>query len=166
MKKYLYIAALAMVGFTSCSGELDKKPLDKQDLDHYFASATDMELFSNRWYYNLYDSSPWETQEDVRFNRTVSDLLKMGNARSTPQSGGGWTWTVLRSINTLLEVAPQNCKDAAALEKYTALARYCRAQFYFTKVQRFGDVPWIDRQLGSADEQLFAPRDSLELIMT
>lgn len=165
MKKFLYIAALALVGFTSCQDELNKKPLDKQDLDHYFASATDMELFSNRWYYNFYNDVPWETQEDNRFNRNISELLKMGTARTTPQSGGGWTWTVLRNINTLLEVAPKNCSDQAALQKYTALARYFRAEFYFTKVKRFGDVPWIDRQLGSDDAALLNPRDSREFIM-
>ena len=166
MKKFLYIAALALVGLTSCEDELNKRPLAAQDLDNYFASATDMELFSNRWYYNLYDGEPWTTQEDTKFNRTISDLLKMGTARTTPQSGGGWTWTVLRSINTLLEIAPKNCSDQAALKKYTALARYCRAQFYFTKVKRFGDVPWIDRQLGSDDPALTNARDSREYILT
>ncbi|MBQ2109682.1 MAG: RagB/SusD family nutrient uptake outer membrane protein, partial [Bacteroidales bacterium] len=36
----------------------------------------------------------------------------------------------------------------------------------FEKVKRFGDVPWYDTQLGSADEALYKPRDSRELVMS
>ena len=42
---------------------------------------------------------------------------------------------------------------------------FFRAYFYFEKVKRFGDVPWYDRQLGSADPDLYKPRDSRELVM-
>ena len=46
------------------------------------------------------------------------------------------------------------------------MTRFFRAFFYFEKVKRFGDVPWYDIQLGSADELLYKPRDSRELILT
>ena len=46
------------------------------------------------------------------------------------------------------------------------MARFFRAAFYFQKLQRFGDVPWIDRELGSADEELQNPRDNREVIIT
>ena len=50
--------------------------------------------------------------------------------------------------------------------EYTALSRFFRAAFYFDKVKRFGDVPWYDTQLGSADPDLYKARDSRELVMT
>lgn len=80
----------------------------------------------------------------------MSNELKGGSYRTTPASGGGWTWTALRKINTLFEYTPKNCSDEDAKTKYVALARFFRAAFYFDKVKRFGDVPWIDRQLFSA----------------
>lgn len=41
-----------------------------------------------------------------------------------------------------------------------------RAYFYFVKVRRFGDVPWYDYVIGSADtEALSKPRDSREFVM-
>lgn len=68
-------------------------------------------------------------------------------------------------MNTLLAYVNQ-CSDENAVVKYTALTRFFRAFFYFEKVKRFGDVPWYDVELGSADEALYKPRDSRELVMT
>src|SRR5690554_6862764 len=68
-------------------------------------------------------------------------------------------------MNTLLEYIHQ-CEDEDAILKYTALTRFFRAYFYFDKIKRFGDVPWYDVQLGSADEALYKPRDSRELVMS
>ncbi|NCB26828.1 MAG: RagB/SusD family nutrient uptake outer membrane protein, partial [Bacteroidia bacterium] len=65
-----------------------------------------------------------------------------------------------------LLVYANQCEDENAVVKYTALARFFRVYFYFEKVKRFGDVPWYDKELGSADEDLYKPRDSRELVMT
>ena len=96
---------------------------------------------------------------------TLSDVLYGGDKRTVPNTGGGWSWGNLRRINTLLEYVDQ-CEDKKAVTEYTALAKFFRAAFYFDKVKRFGDVPWYEVQLGSADEALYKPRDSRELIMT
>lgn len=41
-----------------------------------------------------------------------------------------------------------------------------RAYFYFTKVQRYGDVPYYDEVIGSKDnELLYKPRDSRKYVM-
>lgn len=166
MKKILYIAAFALVGFTACDDSLNKMPLDKPVAEDYFKNATDLELYSNQFYENNLDQTCWNNQDDQRVNRTISDFLRCGNSRVTPETGGGWSWTALRKMNTLLEYAPKQCSDAAAVKKYSAVARFFRAYFYFEKIKRFGDVPWIDHQLYSEDPLLRAPRDSREYIMT
>src|SRR6185436_20418411 len=43
---------------------------------------------------------------------------------------------------------------------YNGLARFFRAFFYFEKVKRYGDVPWVGKPLDVDDPQLFAGRDS------
>ena len=45
------------------------------------------------------------------------------------------------------------------------MARFFRAYFYYNKVVRFGDVPWVDRTLTVDDELLYAPRDSRTVVM-
>lgn len=168
MKKIFYSALLmlAALGASSCEDNINLQPVDKVDISQYFNTATDLELFSNTFYNDLLDSKPYSYQDDHIVKQTLSAELLCGNARTVPATGGGWSWSVLRKINTLLAYAPEKCSDKAAVAKYTGVARFFRAYFYFDMVKRFGDVPWIDRELGSADDELYNPRDSRELVMT
>lgn len=164
--KRIIIAALALsMGLASCDNLLDLSPKSEISQDDYFKTESDLQLFSNSFYNNLLDKSPYDDQSDIYVQQTLSDEMLGGNKRTVPASDGGWTWTDLRKMNTLLEYINQ-CNDEKAVVKYTALTRFFRAFFYFEKVKRFGDVPWYDVKLGSADEALYKPRDSRELVMT
>lgn len=165
MKKYIFTALVLTMGLTSCDGLLDLTPQSQISQTDYFKTESDLQLFSNTFYNNLLDKSPFDDQSDVYVQQNLSDEMLGGNNRTVPASGGGWTWTDLRKMNTLLEYIDQ-CNDEKAVVKYTALTRFFRAFFYFEKVKRFGDVPWYDVELGSADEALYKPRDSRELVMT
>lgn len=164
MKRIIILAVALTAGLSSCD-LLDTKPMSQMTQTDYFKTETDLQLFANPLYNNMLDKDPYDDQSDLMVCQTLSDEILGGNKRTVPNSGGGWTWTDLRRINTLLEYADQ-CDDKDAVTHYTALARFFRAYFYFEKVKRFGDVPWYDVQLGSADEALYNPRDSRELIMT
>lgn len=166
MKRLIILALALTTGLTACDDWLDKEPLDKISQFDYFKDATSLELFSNPFYNNMLPKEPFTQQSDHLIQYNLSSEMTGGNKRTVPATGGGWSWGDLRRMNTLLEMAPQNCKDEAAVIKYSALTRFFRAYFYFEKVKRFGDVPWYDKQLGSADPELFKPRDSRELVMT
>lgn len=165
MKRYIIIAIALITGLTACEDLLDTKPLSQISPATYFKTETDLQLFSNTFYNNLLDKSPYDDQSDLYIQQNLSDEMIGGNKRTVPNSGGGWSWGDLRKMNTLLAYIHQ-CEDEAAIVKYTALTRFFRAYFYFEKVKRFGDVPWYDKELGSADEDLYKPRDSRELVMS
>lgn len=165
MKKYIFTALVLTMGLTSCDGLLDLTPKSEISQNDYFKTESDLQLFSNSFYNNLPDKSPFDDQSDLYVQQNLSDEMLGGNNRTVPASGGGWTWTDLRKMNTLLAYVNQ-CGDENAVVKYTALTRFFRAFFYFEKVKRFGDVPWYDVELASADEALYKPRDSRELVMT
>ena len=165
MKRLIILAATLIAGLSACDSLLDKEPLDRVTQFDYFKTKSDLELFSNPFYDNLLDKTPYDEQNDLLVQLTLSEILYGGDKRTVPNTGGGWSWGNLRRINTLLEYVNQ-CQDKEAVLEYTALARFFRATFYFDKVKRFGDVPWYDVQLGSADESLYKPRDSRELVMT
>lgn len=165
MKRYIIIAIALITGLTACDDLLDTKPLSQISPATYFKTETDLQLFSNTFYNNLLDKSPYDDQSDLYIQQNLSAEMIGGNRRTVPNSGGGWSWTDLRKMNTLLTYIDQ-CEDEAAVVKYTALTRFFRAYFYFDKVKTFGDVPWYDKELGSADEDLYKPRDSRELVMT
>lgn len=163
MKKYIIAIAAAALSFASCD-MLDKEPLSEMSPESYFKTEQDLQLFSNTFYNNLLPKSPYSYQSDHYVKQTASDLLLGGSYRTVPKDGGGWSWGNLRKMNTLLGYI-NNCEDEDAIVEYTALTKFFRAYFYFDKVMRFGDVPWIDVELGSADEALFNPRDNREVVM-
>lgn len=164
MKPIITFAIALLIGFTACDDMLDLKPLSQISQKDYFKTETDLQLFSNSFYNNLLDKSPYDDQSDLYVQQNLSDEMIGGSKRTVPASGGGWSWSDLRKMNTLLAYVDQ-CEDKNAVIKYTALTRFFRAFFYFEKVKRFGDVPWYDVELGSADEALFKARDSREFIM-
>ena len=163
MKRFILILAVAAFGLTACDF-LDREPLSEMTEDIYFKTAEDLQLFTNPLYNNMLDKSSFNHQSDHYIKLSLSNVLHGGTYRTVPESGGGWTWTDLRRMNTLLSRLDE-CEDAGARAQYEALTRFFRAFFYFEKVKRFGDVPWIDEELGSDSEKLYAPRDSRELIM-
>lgn len=168
IQKYILLVLSAIVGFAliSCDNNLDLSPKDRVTETDYFRTETDLQMFSNPLYNNLLKDEIYKKQCDDYVRRDLSPEMRGGSDRVMPQKGGGgWSWTDLRRINTLIARADQ-CPDKAAVLKYTALARFFRAYFYFEKVKRFGDVPWYDVELGSADDALYKARDSRELVMT
>lgn len=166
MKKYIVLLAAAALTLTSCEGLLDKSPQSKLSPDSYFKTATDLQLFTNPLYNNLLPKTPYSVQSDQYINATPSALVKGGTNRQVPNSGGSWTWTDLRRINTCLDNIKLQCEDPEAAAQYSGLCKFFRAYFYFEKVRKFGDVPWLDHEPGTNDEALYAPRDSREVIMT
>ncbi len=56
--------------------------------------------------------------------------------------------------------------DAATKSKYAAEVRFFRALFYWQKVIRFGDVPWINRDLTDTSASLlYAPKTPHKQVM-
>lgn len=165
MKKYIIFIA-AVLGLSACDDILTREPQSQLSPESYFATATDLQLFTNPYYNNLLPKEIYNVQSDQYIKTTPSDLVKGGNNRYVPASGGSWTWTDLRRINTCIYYAELNCQDEAVKAQYVGLSKFFRAYFYFEKVRKFGDVPWIDHELGSNDPLLYAPRDSRELVMS
>ena len=161
--KYLVftVAATLMCG---CNDDLDLLPKDRISSEEYFRTASDLELFTNPLYNNILPKVQYKDQSDIYVCQSLSDELMGGSYRTVPASGGGWSWTDLRRINTLLGNIDK-CEDSDAAEKYSAVARFFRAYFYADKIERFGDVPWYDTELSDTDPELYKPRDSRELVM-
>lgn len=158
------ILFITILSITSCDDALDVTPKDRITPENFFKTESDLQIFSNKFYTQFPGESGIirETTDQIAKN-DISDELR--GSRIVPASGGGWSWTQLRDINTLLEYSV-NCPDKKIRNQYDALARFFRAYFYFEKVKRFGDVPWYDRQLASNDPELKKPQDSREFIMS
>ena len=167
MKKiFAFFLAVAAMTVSACKleEELTLYPKDQLTPDSYFTTAEDLQLFSNTFYNNLLEKEPFTVESDVFVKMNPSNLIRGGNDRTVPASGGGWSFTNLRKMNTLL-ANMKNCKDEKAVREYTALVHFWRAFYYADMVCKFGDVPWIDHEIGSADADLYNPRDTRETVL-
>lgn len=163
IKFYMMVAGMALLT-TSCDDALDKLPKSQVTPENSFQTETDLQLFTNTFYNNLLDKNMYEHKSDQYIGYVVPDLLR-GDQRIVPSTGGGWTWTDLRKLHTGLAHFHQ-CSDKAAVAQYTGLCKFFRAYIYFERLRKFGDLPWIDHELGSDDPALYAPRVSREIIMS
>lgn len=156
----LFLAAIACV---SCEDMLDFQPKDRLSPDTYFRTETDCELWTNN-YYTVFPSAEGVYSEP--FDVIVRDVLadEISGVRKPMPTDGNWKWTKLREMNFFLSRSSQIEEESVRL-RYEGLTRFFRAYFYFEKVKRYGDVPWVDKPLSSDDNELYKGRDSREFVM-
>lgn len=155
---YLSVVFVAMA-FTAC--DLDEIPVDTATNQAIFGSSSGMELYANSFYDLLPSTDVGVFQgddvSDLIARNGVDDFLAVGAL--SPVTSSGWTWTGLRNINYFIENAERS--TVSTKNNYIGLARFFRALFYFDKVKRFGDVPWIDKTIEVTDSAtLHGPRNS------
>lgn len=155
-----------LFGLYACNDSyLERYPLSELAPENYFLTEAELRNYTNGFYSILPDALaihynvPHQADDEAR--NTLANEIQ--GTRETPSSGGGWTWTTLRSINFFLENSSKSSDEAARLE-YDGVARFFRAYFYFDKIVRFGDVPWYETVLDMDDEGLQKPRDSRKAV--
>lgn len=90
--KPLIIGALSMLTILSgCDNLLDLEPKSQISQSDYFKTETDLQMFSNTFYNNMLDKSPYDDQSDLYVQQTLSDEMIGGTKRIVPASGGGWS---------------------------------------------------------------------------
>lgn len=165
--KFKFIGLLFAIGLLAggCQ-ELDQVPQSTADNNAVFGSEKGLDLYSNSFYDILptgNDIIRSDEMSDFGARSSVPDFLREG--AYGPRQSTGWTWTALRNINYFIENNNRQTVPADARKHYTALARFFRALFYFEKVKRFGDVPWINKAAAVDDPSLFNGRDPRTMVM-
>ena len=157
----LFLFTLSLVG---CN--LEELPEATTTKGPIFSSESGLVLYTNSFYTilngkNLHRA---DAMSDYLARKDSPAFITPGNYSA--QVSTGWTWSDLRNINYFI----QNCNSPAVpvtvRKNYLGIARFFRAWFYFDKVKRFGDVPWINKPLDVSDtEILYKERDSRVMVM-
>ena len=158
----IMISLAVAAALTSCKDLLDKQPQSSLTPEEFFSTKAGLEAFSNNFYTAFPSSGLYSETSDLYASTEM--MPEMRGGRTVPSSGDGWSWGGIRNINTMLGYL-YLCDDAEAAKYYEALGRFFRAYQYFIKVQRYGDVPWYDKEMKSNDPDLYKPRDTRELVM-
>lgn len=166
MRKLVII--LIVAGLTGCTKDsfLDRPPKDQVEAEFFFSSPEELEVATNDFYSIFSPESVYRDDEnsDNVVPLNPGDRIRGTRIVPTDLGSGGWNWSWLRNINYFLENYKKT-EDEEARKKYSGIAKFFRAYFYFDKVKRFGDVPWYGRVLKADDPDLYKPRDSRILVM-
>jgi starch-binding outer membrane protein, SusD/RagB family len=184
MKKInIYINVFFLVSSLFILGcDLEELPKDTADKSAVFGSESGLILYSNSFYDWLPSANNIHQADaisDYSARRNAPEFIRPGVYSSrlndnTSASGydlvalgadWNWGWGTLRNINFFLVNNNDPKVPLEVRNHYNGLARFFRAWFYFEKVKRYGDVPWIDKPLDVEDPKLYGPRDSRVLVM-
>ena len=168
MKNLIFITVLIFLGWLTVSCELDEAPVTSTDKNAIFGSEEGLKAYS----ISFYDMLPSATNQAI----VEQNLVDYGATNSlggfvlrnsySENNSSGWSWSALRNVNYFIENNVDPSIPEAVRNNYTGLARFFRAWFYYEKVRRFGDVPWVDHPLDPSEEEiLYGTRDSRELVM-
>lgn len=162
------VAVAAAAAITSCTKNLDQAPVATANEDAVFSSADGLALYANSFYNMLPDiNTPFRTDCNLSDYGAVSSVptFIQPDAFTSLQSSG-WSWGNLRNVNYFIQHCNKPSVPEATRNNYIGLARLSRAYFYSQMVQKFGDVPWINKPLDVTDTTiLYAKRDPRTMVM-
>lgn len=173
--KYFRYLSLVLL-LLGCNDDfMDRYPTDSINEGNFWNNENELKQYVNPFY---------ESSVALIGHRTAHEasLLVTGDNQSdnlvpltynivaagehvVPATGGGWSWNLVRAYNYFLVRYNQTPIEQSVKDKYAAEVKLFKAFEYFDKVKRFGDVPWLSRDLSTDSEELYAPRDSRTLVM-
>ncbi len=161
-KQYLWFLLLSFL-IVRCE-KLEQVPEASATKSSVFGSVSGLDLYINSFYSILPGRiTSLDAMSDYLAVKSIPTFIQQG--AFTPALSSGWDWTNLRNVNYFIA----NCNDPqVALDvrkNYLGIAKFFRAFFYFEKVKRFGDVPWIGKPLDVKDPVLYGGRDPRTLVM-
>jgi hypothetical protein len=167
------VLLLLTVFFSACSDDfLNRYPTDSLNENNFWHNENELKQYANTLYSSIVghstgtSHSPIVTGDNQSDNQVPLnfDIIAAGRY-VVPASGGGWDWTFIRTCNYFLTRYNQTPIAQSVKDKYAGEIRFFKAWDYFKKVQRFGDVPWLSKDLATNSPELYAPRDSRVLVM-
>lgn len=165
MKKIYYFASLTLLlGFTACNDSfMDLFPEDKINDENYWKTESDLKNFANQFYTSLDNTGAYQSDNASDNQAPQSREAFIWGDYALPTSGGGWSksdWSNIRSCNYFLNRYHTVEGNQDAINQYVGEIYFFKAKFYYEKVLRFGDVPWLTKDLNTSSEELYLARNS------
>jgi hypothetical protein len=179
-RKYLIVlfSGLMLGSLSGClkSKLLDQNPQTSISDATYWHTANDLKLYTNNFYQKLPSYiGQWGTLGPYSEDDNTDNMVyggyntQLNGERTVPASGGGWSysdWSNIRDVNYFLLNYNKVSEPFSAISTYVGEAYFFRAWFYFSKLQSFGNLPWINKPLTTNDTSfLIAPVLSRNVIV-
>jgi hypothetical protein len=172
MKKIFYIIIIFSL-YVSCNDEfIQRYPTDSLNSENFWHNETELEIYCNSLYTYIvghgsgHQLSPMLSGDNQSDNMApLSYNVIAAGEHVVPETGGGWNWNFIRQCNYFLNNYNLTPVNQDIKDKYAGEIKFFKAWEYFEKVKRFGDVPWLSKDLTTDSPELYAPRDSRVLVM-
>lgn len=172
MKTKLYFLLLVGLFFSACEEDfLTRQPFDRATDDTYWTNEENVRTFAWGFYQNFF----WGYGEGYAWGsyfsgQSLNDDFAPTNPPQfpddVPTSGGGWTFSLVRKANLMIERVRTVPMEEEALRHWIGVGRFFRAMEYADLVNSFGDVPWYGKViLEDETDLLYKPRDPRTLVM-
>lgn len=196
MKKYISKISLALaVIMFGCNDEfLERQPLDEIPNEAFWNTENDLRVYNNSFYdiarnddnipimmghddgFDSQSKGIWHLSgfsDDTAPRHSRHDFfqrVRAGRYQVPDTPGDQWFgykgWNFVRAINFGMENYDKADVSEVVRNHYIGEARLFRGWFYADKVQKFGDVQWVEKTLSVDDEDILnGERDDREFVM-
>lgn len=129
-----------------------------------------LSVIMNQWFIDIFsDNIAAATDQAIYlFLNTragIHTVPRSNFENNQPLYGGYSGWNLVRAINIGLNNYNNADIAQSTIDKYAGEAHLFRGWFYADKVQKYGDVSWVEKELNIDSEELYAPRTPREQVM-
>ncbi|MEG1545367.1 MAG: RagB/SusD family nutrient uptake outer membrane protein [Tannerellaceae bacterium] len=176
MKKQIASAMICML-MASCLNNdfLEVYPKDQQTEATTFKSYDNFKAYS--WgLYNIffgYAYQTGQTDEIFRGDFEADNMIKHVNGNESqwayqkakiPASASSWDYDYIRRVNIMLDNIDQSTMSDKEKKHWRSVGYFFRSYKYFDMLSLYGDIPWVEHVLKDNSPELYAPRDSRDLV--
>lgn len=158
--KTITICALLIWVLTGCIDDiLNKSPELAFSEENAFENFQVAETYA----FGFYNIFPGYDLSVVN-NEWNADLLMNNNAPqgsnwiwnrvTVPTTSGIWNFSFVRRVNIMLQNLENSSMSQVEIDHWKSIGYFFRAYDYFNKLAAYGDVPWLDRVVSDADEEI------------
>ncbi|WP_159520523.1 RagB/SusD family nutrient uptake outer membrane protein [Sunxiuqinia indica] len=168
-----YIFLIAVVSQSACLDDtLDKSPKLSFSESNAFQSFQSTQAYAMGFYGVFEGYEPWRDLLNSEFNadfimdnENIFGSDWVWNRINVPTSSDAWDFSTIRRINLMLANIDNSEMTELEIDHWRSVGRFFRAYDYFTKISKYGDVPWIDKVVSDTDEEILyasrTPRDEV-----
>ena len=166
MERRIKLFVLLPLMLLAASCDLTEYQQATADRKMIFGSEAGMRTYCYNFYVNILPDNTdafAPSTVDLAAKATTSTFEQGAYSADVETS---WSWSQVRNVNYFIYYntdpdVPENIRN-----NYTGVARFFRAWLYYSLLRKYGEVPWIGVPLNPDSPELYAPRDSRDVIIT
>lgn len=166
-KLYMFLGIGAMLVAQGCDDFLTINPEDQFSKDNYWQSEANVQLYSWKFYDMFlgygngsgttaefyFQASPSNGCIAISDDLANASFLRYNANSVTTSSEWNSYYSQIRAINVMLEELPKVSMPAESSKHWEGVAKFFRGFAYYMLVQRYGDVPYVDKAAKANEPQ-------------